>query len=107
MSESMSSTNVGTITLRKSIKIYLICWAVLIGAITLANLIGNGGGWLLLAAYLGCGIYLNRAVLRKLIEWHAIYNTLENVSNAKLTAVVFWPFSYAFLFIRIAINKAL
>lgn len=57
--------------------------------------------------YFGAGFYLNRCVLRKLIEWHPMYNTLYNVSSAKLKFFLFWPLMYFFLFIRLGINKVL
>jgi len=57
--------------------------------------------------YLFAGFYLNRAVLRRLIEWHPMYNTLENVAKAKIIAFLLWPFVYAKLFIQLAIIKHL
>ncbi len=57
--------------------------------------------------YPGAGIYLNRKVLRELIEWHPMHDTLSNVANAKLSAVIFWPISYFNLFFQLTINKVL
>lgn len=57
--------------------------------------------------YFGAGIYLNRSVLRKIIEWHPMYNTIENVSSAKVKYFLFWPIAYLFLFIRLGINKVI
>ena len=64
-------------------------------------------GWLILLAYLAIGAALNHLVLKRLIEWHPMYNTLDNVSSAKLKAVLFWPLSYGVLLIKLAIDKAL
>ncbi|ART94313.1 hypothetical protein B9T50_07470 [Zymomonas mobilis subsp. mobilis] len=58
-------------------------------------------------AYFVFGFILNRVVLRGLISWHPVYNTLQNVSKAKLSAFLFWPLSYLALFIKLAINKHL
>jgi len=57
--------------------------------------------------YLGLGIALNRVVLRQLIEWHPVYNTLHNVASAKLGMVLLWPVRYAVLFFQLLVNKHL
>jgi hypothetical protein len=64
-------------------------------------------GNLALFFYLGAGIYLNRSVLRRIIEWHPMYNTLDNVTSAKLKFFLLWPILYVFLFVRLGINKVL
>jgi len=58
-------------------------------------------------AYLGAGIFLNRAVLRGLIKWHPVYNTIENVSRSKFRQMLLWPFSYPALFIQMGVAKHL
>jgi hypothetical protein len=57
--------------------------------------------------YPGIGIYLSRKVLKELIEWHPMNDTLSNVTNAKLSTVIFWPISYVILFMQLGINKIL
>lgn len=57
--------------------------------------------------YLGAGFYLSRAVLRKIIERHPMYNTLYNVTSDKLKFFFLWPITYFFLFMRLGINKVL
>ncbi|MCW5221224.1 hypothetical protein D8B23_13085 [Verminephrobacter aporrectodeae subsp. tuberculatae] len=64
-------------------------------------------GFVLFFAYFVFGFILNRIVLRSLIEWHAVYNTLGNVSSSKLSAFLFWPFSYPALFFRLGVVKHL
>ena len=61
----------------------------------------------LIIAYIAAGIYLNRRVLRKLIEWHPVHNTIDNVSSAKLGFFLLWPIRYFFLFMRLGITKVL
>ena len=39
--------------------------------------------WVPILAYLGAGIFLNRIVLRGLIEWHPVYCTVQNVARSK------------------------
>ena len=71
-----------------------------------AYVLGMGGGVMVLL-YLVIGVALNRLVLRRLIEWHPMHNTIGEVANAKLSSVLFWPLSYLFLFCSLAINKLL
>lgn len=63
--------------------------------------------FLSLIAYLICGIYLNRIVLRRIIDWHPIYNTVENVFKGKLYMLFLWPISYPILLIKLAVDKFL
>lgn len=64
-------------------------------------------GYLSFIFYIGAGFYLSRAVLRKIIEWHPMYNTLYNVTSDKLKFFFLWPIMYMFLFLRLGINKVL
>ncbi len=38
-------------------------------------------------AYFVCGFLMNRLVLRGLIEWHPVYNTIQNISSSKLRSL--------------------
>jgi len=60
-----------------------------------------------LGAYFAFGFYLNRVVLRGLIEWHPLYNYVENVSRAKLAYFLLWPLTYPVLFFQLAVDKVL
>jgi hypothetical protein len=64
-------------------------------------------GYLAFFFYIGSGVYLNRSVLRKIVEWHPMYNTLYNVTSSKMKFFLFWPVTYLFLFMRLGINKIL
>ena len=57
--------------------------------------------------YLAAGFHLNRTVLRQIVSWHPVYNTLENVSMIKLRYFLFWPVTYLALCFRLLINKVL
>lgn len=57
--------------------------------------------------YVVVGFALSRAVLRRLIRWLPYYYSLANVTRAKLHFFLFWPLAYPFLFMRLAVNKAL
>jgi len=80
-------------------------------ALVLFNRLVPGRPWifvlLFLVLHLGIGVFLNRRVLRNLIEWHPVLGTLETVANAKIGMVIFWPVRYPVLFVKIAANKHL
>jgi hypothetical protein len=57
--------------------------------------------------YFACGIFLNRTVLRNLITFHPVYNTLQNVFSTKVRAVIFWPIYYLALIGKIAVVRAI
>ncbi len=63
--------------------------------------------WVPIFAYLGAGFFLNRTVLRALIAWHPVYNTLQNVARSKFRQMILWPFSYPALFIQLGVAKHL
>lgn len=84
------------------------CLAVFILLVILASSFNSSVfGNLAFFFYLGAGFYLSRAVLRKIIEWHPMYNTLYNVTSDKLKFFFLWPITYFFLFMRLGINKLL
>ncbi len=58
--------------------------------------------------YISAGIYLNRQVLRRLVEWnHPVHGTIDNESSAKLGFLLLWPIRYIVLFAKLGIIKAL
>lgn len=94
--------------LRVAFMHWAICLAVFIILVVLASSLNSSlFGNLAFFFYLGAGIYLNRAVLRQIIEWHPVYNTLYNVTSDKLKLFFFWPITYFFLFMRLGINRVL
>lgn len=89
-----------------------IHWAACLGVFILLVVLASSFessifGNLAFIFYLGAGFYLSRAVLRKVIEWHPMYNTLGNVTSDKLRFFFLWPITYFFLFIRLGVNKVL
>jgi hypothetical protein len=87
-----------------------ICAALLVGFIVLVNLavsVAWFSGAIPFFAYFVFGFIMNRLVLRGLIDWHPVYNTLENVSSGKLRSLIFWPISYPVLFFRLGVVKHL
>jgi hypothetical protein len=116
MSDPGVETQVTQMTLGKGIGIYI---ALLVGWIFLSPLfivvagsIGNDTSVkvaiiFFLLTYFICGFVMNRVVLRGLIEWHPVYNTIENVSRSKLRYIFFWPIAYPILFFQLAVVKHL
>jgi len=94
-------------TVAKGFFIYLGLAAAMIALIQLATALSWFPGLIPLAAYFVCGVLLNRLVLRGLIEWHPVYNTVANVSSGKLRSFLFWPFFYPALFFRLSVIKHL
>jgi len=107
MDNAQSDSNKGGMTLMKGVGIYL---AVLF----LMGLFAVAAGkfeWItpgiFIGAYFACGFLLNRVVLRGLVEWHPVYNTLSNVSRSKFQTFFLWPWSYPVLFFQLAVVKIL
>ncbi|MDU3756561.1 MAG: hypothetical protein E7G34_24240 [Klebsiella pneumoniae] len=107
MSDMETGGSVQSVSLRKSIGIYVLCIMIMMLLFNLGAKFTWFPGIITLITYFLLGFLLNRIVLRRLIEWHPVYNTVANVSRAKLSAFLFWPLSYLFLFIRLIINKVL
>lgn len=103
-----STEQTQTLSVRAGFKVYCICLAAFIAVLFISISIGYQVLFYpVLAVYIYCGVYLNRNVLRRLIEWHPMHNTLNNVASAKFKQAVLWPFSYLALFIQLGINKVL
>lgn len=108
MDQPEQATEQNGMQLRVAFVHYLVCLAILTVFVIAAGTINyQVVSSIALFAYLGCGFYLNRNVLRNLVEWHPMYDTLDNVANAKLGFFLFWPIKYLMLFIRLSINKAI
>jgi hypothetical protein len=94
------------------LRVAFMHWAICLGALLVLLILGAAFqssvlGNLALLFYIGAGIYLSRAVLRRIVEWHPMYNTLENVSSEKFSFFLFWPLKYLSLFLSLGINKLL
>lgn len=94
-------------TTGKAIGIYSAMLIAEIVLITLAAKTSWFPGIIAFIAYFIFGFMLNRVVLRGLIEWHPTYNTLENVSSAKLGMMGLWPIRYPGLFFQLLVSKHL
>ena len=93
--------------LRAAVARWAACLAVFIAGVTLARYLMSDALGPALLLYAALGVYLNRAVLRRIVEWHPTYNTLDNVAGQKLRMVAFWPVAYAVLFFKVGVDKVL
>ena len=100
-------------TLPNALGIYGLCLGGALFVLTSALLwflVPVHPGLLLLSVivlHLAIGVFLNRRVLRNIIEWHPFLATLDGVASEKLIMVVFWPIKYPVLFSKIAADKHL
>jgi hypothetical protein len=94
-------------------KSWLFYFACIVGVLLLsflgaATVFHDGAGILFfLILYLVAGFIMNRLVLRGLIKWHPMYNTIENVSRGKLGMLFGWPVQYPVLFFKLLVVKHL
>jgi len=96
-----------SMTTGKGVGIYALC---IVGIVVLIKFSAHEkmiSPTLVFFAYLAMGFALNRIVLRGLIEWHPVYNTLRNVSRAKLGMMLLWPIRYPVLFFQLLVSKHL
>lgn len=107
MSDGEVQTQEAQMTLGKGVGMYA---AFLVGMIILVKLASATtwfSGAIPFFAYFVFGFLMNRVVLRGLVEWHPVYNTIENVSSSKLRALILWPISYPVLFFKLGVIKHL
>lgn len=107
MSDAEVQTSEPQMTVGKAIGVYAACLIALFVLISLTANIKSFPGSAAFVGYLALGFLLNRVVLRGLIEWHPMYNTLQNVSSAKLGMLALWPIRYPVLFFQFLVNKHL
>lgn len=107
MSDSELQSNTPSMTTGKAVAIYAGFLVAMFALISLAANIQAFPGVLAFVAYFVFGFLLNRIVLRGLIEWHPMHNTLENVSSAKLSMMGLWPIRYPALFFKLLVSKHL
>lgn len=91
---------------RTGFKLYSICLAIFSISLVLAIFFDHDMTTMLaLAVYFGCGIYLNRTILRNMIEFNPMYSTLDNVFRTKWNLIAIWPLGYLSLLIKLGANK--
>lgn len=91
----------------KAVVIYVVGFFALMMLFNIVEKMPGVPRWAGVLGYFLIGIFLSVVVLRRLIEWHPMYDTLDNVSSAKLYTIAFWPISYPILFFKLFVAKHL
>jgi hypothetical protein len=60
-----------------------------------------------LPIYLISGFVMTRFVMRGLIEFHPVYNTVANVFSAKIWMFLLWPIQMLVLLFKLTVNSSL
>ena len=107
MSDMEKDAGTPVMPMSRALLLYLACLLGFMLVLMLRAGVDWLSSWVPIVAYLGAGIFLNRTVLRALIEWHPVYNTIENVARSKFRQMLLWPFSYPALFIQLGVAKHL
>jgi hypothetical protein len=68
---------------------------------------GNKMFAIIAIVYIAFGIFLRKKVHEQLVDYHEIYATIDNIFYNKLIMILFWPFAYVKLFLKLTINKYL
>jgi hypothetical protein len=114
MSEEQAQSHASAMSLGRAFLYYVAALVVLL-VLMYATLIictryaqaGQIAFGVMFVIYFAIGAWLNRTVLRTLIEWHPAHNTLENVSTEKGEMMILWPFKYSALFLKLGVSKYL
>jgi hypothetical protein len=104
---SSPNASIPGMTTGKGILLYLGSFGILIVLFYLAMKFDSFSGGIVFFGYFALGFFLNRIVLRGLIEWHPVYNTLDNVASGKLRMMLLWPVTYPALFFQLLVSQHL
>lgn len=85
--------------------IYLGAMVLWLGVVLLPN--GPVTGILALTVHFGFGFVMTRYVMRGLIEFHPMHNTLANVFAAKLLMFLLWPLRMPVLLFKLTVSSSL
>ena len=107
MDDTTSRSDQGEMTTGRAVLLFGAALAVLALAVALTIEVEAFTSTILALVYLALGVLLNRIVLRGLVEWHPVYNTVRNVASAKVGMVLLWPLRYPVLLFQLLVNKHL
>ena len=57
--------------------------------------------------YFAAGFVMTRYVMRGIMDFHPVYNTIGNVFSAKVSMFLLWPLSMLLLLFKLSVNAAL
>ena len=101
LSEEAPQTGAPSMDLGMAWMIYIVALLLWIGTLVLP--LGSFGA----LVYLGSGFVMTRFVMRGLIEFHPMYNTVANVFSAKIWMFLLWPIQMLVLLFKLTVNSAL
>lgn len=85
-----------------------VAWAAYAGSAGLLTVL-VALQWFLAAfhVYLVLGFVMTRFVLRRLVEFHPVHDTINNAYSMKVRMFFLWPLSMLTLLMRLSVNKVL
>lgn len=81
--------------------VYLAALGLWLGTLSLS------WGSVAVIAYLTAGFVMTRVVMRGLIEFHPVHNTIANVFSAKIWMFLLWPIQMLVLLLKLSVNRVL
>lgn len=101
--------NQSAMSLKAAFGRWLACLMAILLVVSFSAQMNNpvGGFFVAIILYIACGVYLNRKVLPRIVDFHPVYNTLDNVTRDKLYMFRLWPISYPKLFWNLWVDKTL
>lgn len=77
------------------------------GLLVLLGILVIPVGPLYLPIYLIIGFIMTRFVMRGVVEFHPVYNTVANMFSAKIWMFLLWPLSMGILLFKLTINSSM
>ena len=83
-------------------------WLIYLGALALwIAAVALSWGSIAALIYFIAGFVMTRVVMRSLIEFHPMHNTVANVFSAKVWMFLLWPIQMLVLLLKLSVNKVL
>lgn len=83
---------------------YIGCLAIFIIAVIISQ---YSTGLIGFIVYFVAGFYLTKVWLPRIIEFHPVWNTIDNQVGTKLRAMFFWPIFYLILLSKLGFLHAM
>ena len=103
--ESGEAAGSGFMGLGKAWMIYLGAMLLWMGSLRMAS--GTVTGWITVLLYLASSLVMTRYVMRNLVEFHPVHNTIGNVFSAKIWMFLLWPYHMLVLLFKLTVNRSL
>lgn len=80
---------------------YLIGLFIFVLSCLFVGFIYRDGGFIPFVLYFAVGVYLTKVYLPQLIEFHPVWNTIDNLVGVKIRAILLWPLFYLILLMKL------